>query len=380
MHQRADHSLQSAPNEATEEHAIGLITPACGLQTMRRASLVLIPAALVSFLGLGYLAFEDELNLLRVEIASLLDWGESTTQDESVVVSEATPAQPARSELAARKLAALKSSTDLASIVPSIPSESRKGLKIDFARVNGEGVSVIGGRAPAHSRVSVRANGEVVAVVTASDDGQWSAIVTRAFPAGPLGLSVTSDATSTAGLESPTVTVQVPKGADRLELAVAEPKARPILPPRGPSEESRAVNEFAAMVERARTCSAQDGSPKPEAKIVPVPITFQTGEETLTAEGMQAAHLLAEYVRIMKPHTITLSGHADVRGSDDYNFDLSRRRLETIRSFLRENGYAGDLTLLAKGKSEPYTGIDRKTASVQEVYQADRRVELRLAE
>jgi outer membrane protein OmpA-like peptidoglycan-associated protein len=140
------------------------------------------------------------------------------------------------------------------------------------------------------------------------------------------------------------------------------------------------VNEFAAMVDRARTSSAQDGGAKPEANIVPVPITFLSGEETMTAEGMRAAHLLAEYVRIMKPHTITLSGHADVRGGDDYNIDLSRRRLETIRSFLRQSGYAGDLNLLAKGKSEPYTGIDRKTASVQEIYQADRRVELRLAE
>jgi outer membrane protein OmpA-like peptidoglycan-associated protein len=133
------------------------------------------------------------------------------------------------------------------------------------------------------------------------------------------------------------------------------------------------------MVERARTTSAQDGSAKPEAKIVPVPITFLTGEGTMTPEGVRAAHLLAEYVRIVKPHTITLSGHADVRGSDDYNFDLSRRRLETIRSFLRETGYTGDLNLLPKGKSEPYQGIDRQTASVQEVYQADRRVELRLA-
>jgi outer membrane protein OmpA-like peptidoglycan-associated protein len=299
------------------------------------------------------------------------------------VVSEATPADRKSSKpssrIAARE-AAPRLPAELASIAPSHSSlQSGNSLKIDFARVDGDGISVVGGKAPAGSRVSIHANGEVVAMARASDAGQWSAIVTRAFPAGPLGLSITSDAASAAGLQSPTVTLQVPEGSDRLELAVTESKPRPILPSGAGPDESPAVKEFAAMVERARTTSAQDGSAKPEAKIVPVPITFLTGEGTMTPEGVRAAHLLAEYVRIVKPHTITLSGHADVRGSDDYNFDLSRRRLETIRSFLRETGYTGDLNLLPKGKSEPYQGIDRQTASVQEVYQADRRVELRLA-
>src|SRR5690606_19068988 len=108
-----------------------------------------------------------------------------------------------------------------------------------------------------------------------------------------------------------------------------------------PEAEQRAINEFAAMIERARASSAEGATAKPEMSIVPVPITFATGEASMTAQGARAAHLLAEYVRIMKPHTITLSGHADVRGGEDYNFDLSRRRLETIRSFLRENGYTG---------------------------------------
>jgi outer membrane protein OmpA-like peptidoglycan-associated protein len=134
------------------------------------------------------------------------------------------------------------------------------------------------------------------------------------------------------------------------------------------------------MVERARTMSTEGDSPRPEANVVPVPITFVTGEATMTPEGTRAAHLLVEYVRIMKPRTIILSGHADVRGGEEYNLDLSRQRLEAIRSILRENGYTGELSLLAKGKSEPYQGIDRKSASLQEIYQADRRVELRLAE
>ncbi|MEZ5816149.1 MAG: OmpA family protein [Hyphomicrobiaceae bacterium] len=268
-------------------------------------------------------------------------------------------------------------------LTPSKPAVSGSVLKIDFARIDAEGVSVIGGRAPAGSRVSIVANGEVVTVVTASDDGQWSAIVTRAFPAGPLTLSVTSDAAQLAGLASPTVSLDVPKGAGRVELAAATPKARPILPPKPATAESRAIGEFAAMVERAKARAGQNDNTADRGNAItamPLPITFVTGEAVLTTEGTRAAQLLAEYLQITRPHSITLSGHADVRGSDDYNLDLSRRRLDAIEGYLRKNGYQGKLELLAKGKSEPYEGIDRKTASLQEIYQADRRVELRLAE
>lgn len=351
---------------------------------MRRASRVLIPAALLCLLGVAVLVFRGELNLPRVDLASLVPWGTASERSEAPAVSTAAPSELPRSAPAgapaASGTAAPAKPSQAAANSPGVSEPSRDGLKIEFARIDAEGTSVIGGRAPAGSRVTIHANGEIVAVVTASDDGQWSAILTRPFPPGPLGLSITSDAPRFAGLESPTLTIQVPKGSGRVELAAATPKARPILPPRAPAAESRAVSDFAAMVERARTMSSEGDSPRPEANVVPVPITFVTGEATMTPEGTRAAHLLVEYVRIMKPRTIILSGHADVRGGEEYNLDLSRQRLEAIRSILRENGYTGELSLLAKGKSEPYQGIDRKSASLQEIYQADRRVELRLAE
>ena len=111
---------------------------------------------------------------------------------------------------------------------------------------------------------------------------------------------------------------------------------------------------------------------------IPVPITFVTDDTTLTQDGARAAALLAEYVRLKSPAGITLSGHADARGSDGYNMELSQRRLEAIQSYLRAAGYRGALSLVPRGKREPYTGIDRDRLARYEVYQADRRVELRL--
>jgi outer membrane protein OmpA-like peptidoglycan-associated protein len=347
---------------------------------MRRAMRVIIPVALLSFLGLVTLASQGVLKLPQFDLASLV----RSPEPESNSASEATPSgtrinSPLSAVLSPSMAPGAGNAAPTAS--PGALVDAPDALRIEFARIDAEGVSVLGGRAPAGSRVSIIANGEVLTVVTASDDGQWSAIITRAFAAGPLGLSITSDAPRLSGIQSPVVTLDVPTGSGRVELAAASPSARPILPPRSPAGDSRAVNEFAAVVERARASGGRnDGGTGRESPALPLPITFVTGSAEMTPEGLRAAGLLVEYVRIMRPGSITLSGHADERGSDEFNLELSRHRLAAIETFLRKNDYAGRFSMLAKGKSEPYVGIDRKSAAIDQVYQADRRVELRLAE
>jgi outer membrane protein OmpA-like peptidoglycan-associated protein len=98
----------------------------------------------------------------------------------------------------------------------------------------------------------------------------------------------------------------------------------------------------------------------------------------LTPNGERAASLLAEYLRLKRPVGITLSGHADARGPDGYNMRLSLRRLEAIERYLRAAGYSGQLSLVPRGKRDPYEGIDRRRLPLREIHQADRRVELQL--
>jgi outer membrane protein OmpA-like peptidoglycan-associated protein len=164
-------------------------------------------------------------------------------------------------------------------------------------------------------------------------------------------------------------------------LAAAAPQARPILPPRSSQADNPALSEFASVLERARASAGRsDGSLGRDAAVTPVPITFVTGSSAMTAEGARAADLLAQYLGITKPEAVTLSGHADIRGGDVYNLELSRQRLLAIETYLRQRGYTGRLSLLPKGKAEPYQGIDRSSQPIEVVYQADRRVELRVAE
>ena len=253
-------------------------------------------------------------------------------------------------------------------------------LKIEVARVDPDGATVLAGRAPADSKVTLSADGATLATATASSDGQWSTVVTKRFPPGRLDISIAAE-TPSGSMQGPVLTVMVPKGTGLAELTVTPAGPRPVLPPKAAAPESRAIGELAALVERARESGGQNKESFGRAPTaVPVPITFVTGEATMTPQGLRAADLLVEYVRIMAPRTMTLSGHADMRGGDEYNLELSRLRLEAIEQHLRNHGYVGRLSLLPKGKSEPFAGIDRTSAAHDAVLQADRRVELRLIE
>ena len=326
---------------------------------------------------------------------------------------------------------------------------SADAVAIETARIEAGGASVIAGRSPPNHRIVVLGNGREIATAVASDEGQWSVIVSDGIAAGPLELSVSvSPASGGPAVVSAAQQLVVPPSSSPMGVATAPP-ARVWAPPMAaggpaarsppanvaaapaPKGESRteatadkqALERFAALVERARTDAAaaakREGSgasapnmpppsglgatvaaplpsgatvtaaanapstrasatdARPEAPI-PLPITFMTDEIELTADGARAAALLAEYLRLKRPEGISLSGHADSRGPDGYNMDLSKRRLEAIEQYLRRAGYAGKLSLTPKGKREPYLGLDRTRLSLQEAFQADRRVELRL--
>lgn len=111
---------------------------------------------------------------------------------------------------------------------------------------------------------------------------------------------------------------------------------------------------------------------------IPIPVLFVYNEATFTDEGRRAATLLLEYLKLKHPDRVTLTGHADERGTAAFNMELSRERLAAVRAFLERGGYRGALTLLPRGESEPFLGIDRTRFSQEELFQLDRRVELRL--
>jgi outer membrane protein OmpA-like peptidoglycan-associated protein len=214
----------------------------------------------------------------------------------------------------------------------------------DVVRIQPGGVSVLAGRAPPNSVVSVLANGQPVATAQAQSDGNWSLATEKNFEPGKLELSLTAQ--------------EHDGGAKMQGQAIAMSVSGPT------------VAASAPPVEKSST---------PRSSF-PVPVKFVYGEAAFTDEGETAAAKLAEFIRQRRLETVTLSGHADERGSDSYNMDLSRRRLQAIAQYLRDHGFAGKLVLEPKGKSEPFTGINRSSLPKEAVYAFDRRVELHLTQ
>ena len=113
-----------------------------------------------------------------------------------------------------------------------------------------------------------------------------------------------------------------------------------------------------------------------DVKVVPIPITFVTDSTQLTPEGEQAALDLLAYLNQQKPATVKLAGHTDARGRDDYNQELSGRRVVAVADFLKQKGYAGRIETKGYGETQAFELDDPKRYTPEQIWQLNRRVEL----
>ncbi len=144
--------------------------------------------------------------------------------------------------------------------------------------------------------------------------------------------------------------------------------------PSGPGRETvRTGGEF-------RIAAARDSVQPSLTGIVPVPIKFVFEETSFTPDGAEAAKLLLAYIKLKGFKSIILSGHADERGTEPFNYELSRKRLEAVSDYLRAGGFEGQVVVVPKGETQPFEGVDRLKYSKEELWQLDRRVELHISE
>jgi outer membrane protein OmpA-like peptidoglycan-associated protein len=275
-------------------------------------------------------------------------------------------------------------------------AEKRAGDgSFDVARIDPSGTSVFAGRAEPGASVTIMADGKPIGTTKADENGEWTFATEHKFAnADPeLGLKTAPHA------ETP----QEPATPTELADRSSEQGQRTGEPQSAGTVASQLLKSFEGMVEAARTAAkeeevapkapsalpASDAAPasvaavrlpppgEPAArKSVPVPITFVYNEATFTDDGRKAAGLLLEYLKLKHFAEVSLTGHADERGSNEFNMDLSRERLETVAKFLRDGGFAGELKLIPKGETEPFTGVVRTQYGPEEIFQLDRRVEL----
>lgn len=114
-----------------------------------------------------------------------------------------------------------------------------------------------------------------------------------------------------------------------------------------------------AMAEVALTCSFE-------------PVRFEFNEFNLTASAQSALATTADCIK-KQGLRFALEGHADERGTEEYNMVLSQKRAASVRKYLVDLGVAGGaLETVGYGENKPVSN-----GHTEEAWALNRRVEFK---
>jgi peptidoglycan-associated lipoprotein len=83
-------------------------------------------------------------------------------------------------------------------------------------------------------------------------------------------------------------------------------------------------------------------------------VFFETDSTDLTPTAVAILDRQAQWLARYPRYTILIEGHADERGTREYNFSLGARRSQTVRDYLASRGVsAGRMRTLSYGKERP---------------------------
>ena len=87
---------------------------------------------------------------------------------------------------------------------------------------------------------------------------------------------------------------------------------------------------------------------------VPDRVFFATNESVLTTASRETLRKQAAWLRKNSDITIVLEGHADERGTREYNLALGERRANAAKDYLMTYGVSSDrIKVLSYGKERP---------------------------
>ena len=128
----------------------------------------------------------------------------------------------------------------------------------------------------------------------------------------------------------------------------------------------------------------QDASPTPPqnevqdtrisaANISISPVYFDLDEATIKDEFASGLSGAADALR-ESGASVTIEGHCDERGSEEYNIALGERRANAVRSYLYNLGVPnGQMTVVSYGEAQPAA-----TGTGEAVWQLNRRAEFEM--
>jgi peptidoglycan-associated lipoprotein len=88
-------------------------------------------------------------------------------------------------------------------------------------------------------------------------------------------------------------------------------------------------------------------------------VLFEEDQSDITSVGQQTLNKQAQWLRAYPRYTVTIEGHADERGTRDYNFALGQRRAQAVRDYLTAQGVSGQrMRTISYGKERPVATCD----------------------
>jgi peptidoglycan-associated lipoprotein len=89
------------------------------------------------------------------------------------------------------------------------------------------------------------------------------------------------------------------------------------------------------------------------------PVYFDYDSVVIRDDGRAAIQKNAEFLKGRAAVKVLIEGHADSRGTNEYNLALAERRADAVRDYLVSLGVANDrVTIVSKGEEQPFCKED----------------------
>ncbi|MGA7486759.1 MAG: peptidoglycan-associated lipoprotein Pal [Xanthobacteraceae bacterium] len=83
-------------------------------------------------------------------------------------------------------------------------------------------------------------------------------------------------------------------------------------------------------------------------------VFFESDSSELTPQSIETLEKQAQWLQVYSQYTFTIEGHADERGTREYNIALGARRAQTVRDYLTSRGIpAQRMRTISYGKERP---------------------------
>jgi peptidoglycan-associated lipoprotein len=139
-----------------------------------------------------------------------------------------------------------------------------------------------------------------------------------------------------------------PPAPPPVATAPAPPPPPPaqVPPPQPPAQTQRPLTEDELF---ARKTLDQLNAEAPLADV-----TFDLDQFAIREDQRPALQRNADYLRRWTSVRVSIEGHADLRGTNEYNLALGERRANSVREYLTGLGIAADrLVVISKGEETP---------------------------